>query len=515
MDFSTTMNRILLSSALLLTTPALPLQAKETVTFSGEIAPIIHQRCTQCHRAGEAAPFALIDYDDVKKRSKTIQRVVNDRYMPPWHPVPGHGEFLGERRLSDDEVALFNQWIDAGKPEGDPENTPPPPQFPEGWQLGDPDMVLTMPGSFDVPSDGPDLYRNFVLPLDLPEDKWIKAIELRPEARPVVHHVLFFLDDSGTARQLDGKDGKTGFKGMGFRISGRLGGYVPGAAPAILPGDLAYPLPKGSDLVLQTHFHPVGKAESEQFTVGLFFADMPPSQTLIPLQVPPAFGRGMKIDIAPGENNYRVQDSFTVPIDALAHTIGGHAHYLCKEMKMTATFPDGTSRSLLYIDDWDLNWQDRYTFKEPVSLPAGTVLKTELVYDNSEENPDNPTIPPVRVKWGRESTDEMGSVTVMVTALHEPELAKLQHANRVDQAKLAGDVLGQVIGAALLNNLPQVVKRIDANADGKLQESEIPPRVRPRLLDRLDLDKNRELNASELQILYDWAKAVRERNAAF
>jgi hypothetical protein len=181
---------------------------------------------------------------------------------------------------------------------------------------------------------------------------------------------------------------------------------------------------------------------------------------------------------------------------------------------MTATFPDGTSRSLLYIDDWDLNWQDRYTFKEPVSLPAGTVLQTEIIYDNSEENPDNPTIPPVRVKWGRESTDEMGSVTVMVTALHEPELAKLQHANRVDQAKLAGDVLGQVIETALLNKLPQVVKRIDANADGKLQESEIPPRVRPRLLDRLDLDKNRELNASELQILYDWAKAVRERNAA-
>jgi hypothetical protein len=506
------MNRSNPIGALFLFTLGSALATESSPTFTEDIAPIVHARCTQCHRPGEAAPFSLIDYDDVKKRSKTIERVINDRYMPPWHPVAGHGDFVGERRLSEDELMLFKRWVESGKPEGNPDRMPNPPAFQDGWQLGEPDLVLEMSAPYEIPADGPDLYRNFAIPLDLPEDKWVKAIELRPRARSVVHHVLYFLDDSGTARRLDGKDGRPGFKGMGFRVSGRLGGYVPGAAPEQLPGDFAYPLPKGSDLVLQSHFHPVGKSEVEQFTIGIFFADTAPSKQLISLQVPPGFGRGMNIDIPPGEDNYRVEDSFTIPVDAEAHTIGGHAHYLCREMRMTATYPDGTSKSLLYIDDWDLNWQDRYTFKNPVPLPAGTVLKTELIYDNSEKNPDNPTIPPVRVKWGRESTDEMGSVTVMVTADRESELANLQRSNRAGPANLGGDVLGQVIGKALLGNLPQVVQRMDANTDGKLQAREIPLRIRPRLMDRLDLDKNSELSASELQALYDWAKAVREDN---
>ncbi|MEM7145385.1 MAG: hypothetical protein AAF591_09630 [Verrucomicrobiota bacterium] len=482
-------------------------EARESPTFAEDIAPIIHQRCSECHRPGEAAPFALIDYDDVKRRSKTIQRVISDRYMPPWHPVPGHGDFRGERRLSDDEIATFNQWINAGTPLGNPELAPEPPQFPKGWQLGEPDLVLTMDSSYAVPADGPDLYRSFVIPLDLPEDKWVTAIELRPEARSVVHHVLYFLDESGAARKLDGQDGQPGFRGMRFRVSGRLGGYVPGAAPQHLPANLAYPLPKGSDLVLQTHFHPSGKAVEEQFTVGLFFADKRPDKTLANIQVPPAFGRTMKIDIPAGEKDYRIKDTFKVPVDSVAHSVGGHAHYLCEEMKLTATLPDGTSKSLLYINDWDLDWQDRYTFKEPVSLPAGTILTSELTYDNSADNPDNPTIPPVRVKWGRESTDEMGSITLMVTAADEAEVSQLVRASRMQQlAGATGDVLKNIIGAAYIKNLPQVVKRLDANADGKLQEKEIPEHIRPRLLDRLDLDKDRQLNKSELQLLYDWAK---------
>jgi len=483
--------------------------AEEPVTFTEHIAPIIHQRCTQCHRPDEAAPFTLISYKQVRKHSRTIHEVLNDRYMPPWHPVPDHGDFQYERRLSDKELVLYNTWMDTGRLEGDPARMPKAPEFPEGWQLGEPDLIVEMTRSIDVPADGPDIYRSFVLPLNLDEDKWVKAVELRPQARNVVHHVLFFLDDSGTARELDGKDGKPGFKGMGFRISGRLGGYVPGNTGRKLPGDMALPLPKGSDLVLQTHFHPVGKAETERFKVGFYFTDKAPSKTLVGIQVPPGFGRGMKINIPPGEKNYRVEDSFTLPIDVDAHIVGGHAHYICSEMKMTAQLPDGSLEQLLYIDDWDLNWQDRYTYKTPVRLPAGTVIKTVLVYDNSEDNPDNPTIPPVRVKWGRESTDEMGSITLQVTAVNEWERFQLTTAALRGSSRLASAAL-QKLRNSLPDDLPATVKLLDRNGDGTLQATEIPKKMK-RLLDKLDRNKNGALDPPELKALYDWADALKKQ----
>ncbi len=498
----------LLAHLVFLALATIPLHAADEITFSQHIAPLVHENCASCHRPGEAAPFSLLTYEDVRKRARTIARVLDDRYMPPWHPVPGHGDFVGERRLSDPEIALFNRWIDAQKPEGDPAVTPAPPEFPKGWQLGTPDLVVQVAKPFDVPADGPDIYRSFVIPLDLPEDKWVKAIELRPAARSVVHHVLFFLDDSGTARARDGEDGQPGFRGMGFRISGRLGGYVPGSTPGPLPDDLAWPLPAESDLVLQTHFHPVGKAATEQLTVGLFFADTPPSKTMVGIQVPPGFGRGMGIDIPPGEDDYRVEDSFTLPVDVTAYTVGGHAHYVCQEMQMTATFPNGRVEPLLYIDDWDLNWQDRYTFKQPVDLPAGTVLKTVLVYDNSESNPDNPFSPPRQIAWGRESTDEMGSITLSVTAAEESDTRTLFAATRLQQSRVAGEAVARGI-AALLDNLPALVHRADANADGRLQESETPPRLRKRLFENWDRDRNGELDPEELAALYKVIETIR------
>jgi len=367
-----------------------------------------------------------------------------------------------------------------------------------------------MNGSFDIPADGPDLYRTFVVPLDLDEDKWVKAIELRPEARPVVHHVLFFLDASGTARKKDAADKKTGFRGMGFPISGRLGGYVPGPTRPPLPLDLAYALPKGSDLILQTHFHPIGKAMSESFTVGLYFADKAPSRKLVNIQVPPGFGRGMKIDIPAGESDYRVTDSFTLPTDAEAVGVTAHAHYVCQEMKMTATLPGGEKISLLYIDDWDLNWQDRYTYAKPISLPAGTVLTTELVYDNSAANPDNPFSPPQRIVWGNESTDEMGSITLMLVPKEDDMERLLTVASRVDQLRAAGPVLNKGL-LTLLDNLPAIAKRADKNKDGVLQESEVGERLRTRLFRNWDSNKDRVLDKQELEKLYETLERVRNQ----
>src|SRR5262249_6956846 len=174
-------------------------QAK--VTFTEHIAPIVFNNCASCHRPGEAAPFALMSYQDVKKRGALIAAVTQSRDMPPWHAAPGYGDFIDVHRLTDEQIASIKQWVDAGMPEGDPGKLPAPPKFPEGWQLGKPDIVLTMAEPFDLPASGPDIYRNFTIPLDLPEKKWVKAIEFRPSARKVVHHALFFVDTTGESRK--------------------------------------------------------------------------------------------------------------------------------------------------------------------------------------------------------------------------------------------------------------------------------------------------------------------------
>ncbi len=475
-------------------------------TFAEHVAPIIHRHCAACHRPGQVGPFNLLSFADVAKRAEMVGTVVRDRYMPPWKPVIGHGEFANERRLSDAELATIDAWVLAGAPEGDPAKTPALPAFPEGqWPLGKPDLVLKMEQAYPVPAQGRDEYRWFVLPLALPEDKWVKAVDFRPSSRAVVHHALFFLDDTGHARKLDGADGKPGFGGMRSRISGRLGGYVPGATPAPFPVDLALHLPRQSDFLLQVHFHPSGKAAQEQSEVALYFADKPPSRKLLPLQLPPAFGRGAGIDVPPGEANYRIEESFTLPADATAWNVSGHAHYICREMRLTATLPDGTRKRLLYIDDWDLDWQDRYDFREPIRLPKGTVIKSEIVWDNSPTNPNNPFSPPRRIRWGRESTDEMGSITLMLTADRVADEPILQRA----YLKHMATVVRGAAADATERLIENAMDRLDANRDGKLQRSEAPARLNSKLFDRLDTNRNGELDEKELQPLEDLLERAR------
>jgi hypothetical protein len=487
-------------------------------TFNEHIAPMVHEKCTSCHRPGQSGPFPLITYKDVRKRSGTIEEVLLDRYMPPWKPVNENVHYANDRRLSDKQIALFSAWVEAGTPEGDPEKKPTPPEFPSDWYLGKPDMVITMKGTFEVPAEGRDIYRSFVFPLQLPEDKWVKAVELRPKAKSSVHHALFFIDSSGQARKDDGKDGKAGFRGMSFLRSQRrpagdpsaaafggsngLGGHVPGATPAKLPGDLAMFLPKGSDIVMQTHFHPSGKKEVEQAELALYFTDKAPEKNLVPIQIPPAFGRTARIDIPAGEKNYLVEDSMTLPVPVEAVLVGGHAHYICRTMTMTATLPDGKVITLIDIQDWDLDWQDRYQFDKRISLPAGTVLKTKISYDNSAANPENPFSPPRRIKWGQESTDEMGSVTLTVVPKNKedaPALAKAQreHLVRTVTRRMVPDKGGTV------------VKDYDKNKDGLIQEEEIPQRHRRMILRRYDKDRNKVLNQQEQAELQKGLNALR------
>jgi hypothetical protein len=312
--------------------------------------------------------------------------------------------------------------------EGDPRMLPGLPKFQDGWYLGKPDLIVTMDRAFDVPAGGPDVYRNFVLRLNLPEDKWVTAIELRPSARAVVHHALYFSDGNRSARKLDGRDGQPGFAGMGFRGSGLLGGWAVGATPDRLPDGLALPLPRGSDLVVQTHFHPSGKAEKEQLTVGLYFAAKAPARTLVNVQLPPAFGLFAGIDIPPGKADYTVTDSFTLPVDVELVGCNPHAHYLGKSLRGWAVLPDGKTQRLFYIKDWDFNWQGAYTYKHFVRLPKGTVLHAEVVWDNSAANDRNPQQPPQRVRWGEGTADEMGSLRYLVVAAQEKDVPVLEAA---------------------------------------------------------------------------------------
>lgn len=427
--------------------------AANAVTFSEHIAPIVFQNCATCHRPDGAAPFALASYEDVARRAKQVASVTRDRIMPPWHAEGGSYPFKDERRLTADQIALIQQWVRQGLPKGDLTKLPPVPELPSGWQLGRPDMIVELPVGYGVPADGPDVYRNFVVPLNLTDDKWVRAIELHPSARTVVHHVLFFADTSGAAREADAADPEPGFPGMGGRRwrNAPLGGWALGTQPHMYPDGVALPLRKGSDLVFQYHFHPSGKPETERSVIGLYFADKAPARTLTGIQLPPLFGVFAGIDIPPGQKDFRVRDSFVLPVDVDAVATGAHAHYLGREMKLTATLPSGEQKTLLWIKRWDFAWQDRYYFKDFVTLPKGTRLDAEVAWDNSADNPDNPSDPPTRVTWGEQSTDEMGAVGLQVLPHVESDLATLQDAYRqhVRQAMMSGGISGfrNAIGA--------------------------------------------------------------------
>jgi mono/diheme cytochrome c family protein len=412
-------------AALLLAGTVTPGQAQDPAapTFTRDIAPLVYKNCVACHRPGEVSPFPLTTYKEVQKKGRTILTAVTDRIMPPWKPEPGFGEFHDERRLSDAEIARFKQWVDAGMPEGAAADLPALPTFAEGWQLGEPDLVVKMPEPFDVAAEGRDVFRCFVLPLNLTEDKAVSAVEFRPGNRRVVHHALFFLDTSGKARELDEKDagpGYTSVGGVGFLPSGGLGGWAPGAFPRPLPAGIARPLKKGSDLVLQLHLHPTGKPETEQSTLGIYFSKDPVQKS--------TFGLAMgnrRIDIPPGDKTYVVKSSMVLPADIDLIGLTPHAHYLCKEMKATATLPDGSTKGLIWIKDWDFNWQGQYQYKESMPLPGGTTIAFEYTYDNSADNPRNPSNPPKRVTFGEQTTNEMAFLFLQIVPRRPSDMLRL------------------------------------------------------------------------------------------
>jgi Flp pilus assembly protein TadD len=412
--------------------------AERPLTFNRDVAPIIFQNCTPCHRPGEPAPFTLLGYDDVKQRAKQIVTTTERRFMPPWKPDPEFRHFEGERWLDDDDIETLRDWVDAGAVEGDPRERPWPPRFPEGWHLGNPDLVLTMPEAFTVPAEGKDLFRNFVLPVPLNERRFVQAIEFRPGNGKAVHHARILLDETGELRERDLEQPGPGFDGMDARGAHFPEGHFLGWAPGKMPRreEVAWPLAARTDVIVQMHLKPSGRQESVKASIGLYFTNKVPAIHPVLLRL------GSKtIDILPGESTYVVTDSYTLPVPAKALSIYPHAHYLAREMTVVAEMPDGGTERLLRISDWDFNWQDEYEFVEPVDLPKGTRLVMRFVYDNSSANPRNPNSPPRRVLSGPEGSDEMGELLIQFVAGNEADAAMLraETSRKMLLAEVAGE----------------------------------------------------------------------------
>lgn len=451
----------------------------EAVTFNEHIAPVLHRRCAACHRPGEIGPFSLLSFADAHKRARQIAEVTTSREMPPWHAGDATPPVLWDRRLTPREIALLDRWHRAGAPEGDPAQSPTPPTFPTGWRLGPPDLELVMPTPFSVPAEGRDIYRTFVLPLGWEEDAWVRAVELGPSATAVVHHILVFIDPTGRAAAKDARTPEPGYPGADSRDLKFVAAWAPGGGPLSLPSDLAWSFPKGSNLVLQTHFHPSGKPESEATRVAIYRADGPPKHRHRIIQVPPIFSMLEGLEIPAGAREHIVRDSFTLPVDVEAFRVGAHAHYLGRRMSLTATLPDGTKQTLLDVPRWNFAWQDQYAYRQRLQLPAGTRLDAEVVWDNSADNPQNPHRPPITVRWGEQSQEEMGSLLVAVML---PDDAALETLN----GALAAHIADKLVVAATQNRqidpnarrlLPaaDLLKRQDKNGDGLLDYDERLP----------------------------------------
>lgn len=387
-------------------TVAVAKPTKRTVpTYADDIAPLIQKNCQSCHRDGEIGPMPFETYEQVRKYAANIVSVTESKLMPPWKPVDGHGEFTNKRKLTTEQIALFKKWADSGTPSGELSNAPKNPEYPKGWQLGTPDLVLSMPAKWRVAPSGPDVYRCFVLPTNLTEDKEVVAVEYRAGNKRIVHHVIGFIDVNGEGRKKDEAEdgpGYTSFGGPGFMPFGEVGGWAPGNMPAFLPNGIGRKLPAGSDVVIQMHYHPNGQAEDDITQVGLYFAKKPIQKQLriIPVVI-------RNLDIPAGDANHWVEATFPVPVDADVIFAVPHMHLLGRQIEMWATLPDGTVKPIIRIDDWDYQWQDNYFYKEPLHLPKGAKVTLKARYDNSEANPRNPNSPPKKVAWGEETTDEM------------------------------------------------------------------------------------------------------------
>ena len=386
------------------------------LTFDRDIAPIVYRDCAPCHRPGEAGPFPLLTYEDVRKHAQQIAVVTRERTMPPWLPEPVWFRFADELRLSAAQIALIQKWVQEGAEQGNASDLPPQPHFVEGWQLGEPDLVLKAEKPFILPASGEDRYWNFIFRVPIDGPRWVRAVEIRPGDRRLVHHANVLVDRTESARRME-KEAGAGFGGMEIKVVSEVFDpdshflfWKPGTIPYTYPEGMALRLDKGTDLVLNTHLQPSGKPEVIQPSLGLYFTGKPATVHPMLLQLE----SDAKLDIPPGAKNFVVADRFVLPLDVDLLAIYPHAHYLGKDLLAQATLPGGTRETLIHIPRWNLSWQAVYRYQHPVPLPKGTAISMRYTYDNSEDNPANPNHPPQRVTAGNRARDEMAHLWLQV-----------------------------------------------------------------------------------------------------
>ena len=377
-----------------------PPDAPSKPTYAHDVAPVLRTNCFQCHRPGQVGPFPLETYEQARKRAHDIASVTLERQMPPWKPAADFGPALKHSKaLTGDEVALLGKWAEADAPVGNVADLGPAPVFSGDWALGTPDLVLQTPEDFQIPAQGEDLYRCFVIPTDLPDDVYVSAIDYHPGNRKVVHHVLGYVDVTGQARRKDAAEPGAGymcFSGPGVPTHGDLGGWAPGVEPSFLPEGVARSLPKKADVIVQVHYHPSGKPETDRTTVGLYFSKKPVRQTL---HWNAALNIGMKLTA--GQPNIEIKANWEVPVDVTALGVAPHMHLLGKDMTMTATLPDGRKLDLVRVPNWDFDWQNNYWFEPPDRPAQGVGPPRRRPLRQLDRQPPQPQEPAGRRPLGR------------------------------------------------------------------------------------------------------------------
>jgi len=393
------------------------------VTFNRQIAPILYKNCTTCHHPGGGGPFSLLTYEEVRRRAPQIVQVTASRFMPPWLPEHGYGDFADERRLSSDEIVLIQKWVSAGMPRGD-DPAPPVPHYNETWGLGKPDLILTIQRPATLPASGSDIFLNFVLPYPLDKTHYIRAMEIRPGTPQVVHHANVLIDRTGSWRRAHPDNWRDGVPGMElivdagdtFDPDSHFLFWKPDTPVLIEAPGMPWRLDPGNDLILNMHLKPSGKPETIDAQIGLYFSEKPPTKQPMLLQLE----HDGALDIPPGDSDFVVEDQLKLPVDVDVLGVYPHAHYLGKDLQGYAILPDGKKTWLIWIRDWDIDRQSVYRYRKPVYLPKGTTIHMRYTYDNSSGNVRNPNDPPIRVRAGNRSVDEMGHLWLQVLPVNMP-----------------------------------------------------------------------------------------------
>ena len=379
-------------------------------TFTKDVAPILQKNCQTCHRPGEAAPFPLLSYEQARPWASSIKLVVQQKIMPPWYADPAYGHFANDRALTAKEISTLVAWANAGAPEGDPKDAPSPVNFVEGWGIPKPDKIFELPRAFAVPASGMVEYQYVIFPTGFTEDKWVQMAEARPSERSVVHHIIAYVREPDSNYFKDQKTGvffeapppKSDEKTDRSALpSDFLVGYAPGQPAEILSPGQAKLIKAGSDIVLEVHYTPTGKATTDRTRVGIVFAKEPPKDRVLTLSA-----SNGTFKIPPGDPNHRVDASFEVRRDVKLASLHPHMHMRGKDFEYRLVFPNGETRTILRVPAYNWRWQLWYNLAEPIALPTGTKIECTAHFDNSPNNPENPD-PTKAVIWGQQSWDEM------------------------------------------------------------------------------------------------------------